>query len=444
MPLSRLLNFLSVLVLFGLPDLAEGASRCFYSYYHAEGGGGGEMIIEAEAGRILSHRSIFDSPGNPMIEGVASDETGEFFVVANRHKEARSCYMLRLLEGQPLLAAWRVELPQRADHHLVRAGRAVILGHQGSVFRLDADRPGVVSGAVDLKRALEIHDSALAGAAFSPDGARIVVLVAEDSPDGRREGGRLVVLRWPSLAVVHSISLPRSHPELHYPSGSRERNPMPVAIQLFPESNTAALALNLYGAVAFTDLDALLDGRLENYSELPTSRDESFGAGYPTALFPVEVAGRQLVLADNSGGEGGMAVFDPASRKRLAWLDTGKTSIGFFQMVDANRGVGNRSGVISSRGQDATQTSHSEQNDLIVIDFSPLTNGHLPQHEIIALEDYVYFSSPIGLANPARKILLGLFGFDRKTLTCAIYDIDARRIMDRQPALGVIRGFLEQ
>lgn len=441
--IPKLSSVLLSVALSAFPSIASSTQTAYYSYYHSEGGGIAEIIADADTGQIVSQRSVFNSPGNPMIEALTGSEGNDFWVAANRHKEARSTYMFRRDLHQTNLAAWRVDLPQRAIHHVVEGSQAAVLGHKGAIYRLDAKRPGTIASSLDLKRSLNIHDSSLKDAVFSPDGRLLLVLVAEDSPDGQRPGGRIVGLKWPSLTVAFSLDLPRDHPDLHYPIGSRERNPMPVAIRLLPQTNTAAIALNLYGAVAFTDLDALLEGKFNNYIALPTSKKRDFGTGFPTTLFPVEVQGRQLVLVDNSGEDGGMAVFDPSLRERLVWLDTGLTNIGCFQMLDGTRGAGNHSGILSRRGQDATITSHSEQNHLIVIDFQPLMKQQMPVASLREFQDFIYFSSPISATKPVSKLLLGLFAFDRTTLSCALYDLDTQRITDLQPSLGVIRGFLQ-
>lgn len=443
--IRRLIYLLLSIATNGASSALAESVVCHYAYYHLDGGGLAEITVDPEAGKITGQRSVFHSPGNPMIEELVASDDGRLLALSNRQKDARSLYVLERQGDALNPRAFRVDLPQRADHLALSGRQIAAVGHKGEVYRIDAGRPGIVAGSVDLKRVLDIQDGSLGACVFSPDENHLLVLVGADSSDGRRRGGRIVVLNWPRLTVAHDIELPRDHPDLHYPEGSRERNPMPVAISLLPETNTAAIALSLYGAVALTDLDSLVsDGRLAGYTLLPTSENAEFGEGFPTILFPVVAAGRRLLLADNSGGTGGIAVLDPATRTRIAWLDTGLTSMGRFSMVDATRGVGNRAGVASKRGTDSTISSHSEQSNLVVIDFSPLQSGGQPDAQILDFEDYVYFSTPVGSPSQTARLLLGFFGTDQKTLENAIYDLDRQAILDRQPSLGVIRGFMAE
>lgn len=413
----------------------------WYAYYGGDEGGLAELTVDDASGAMTTHRKIFHSPGNPRLEELARSEDGRWFALSNRMTEARSIFVLDASQDPP--AARRVDLPQRADHLLFHDGLLLAVGHKGEVYLIDPEDPHHPRQTRNLDRAADLKAGALGKPVMTPDGQSVCVLVGENDDDNDANGGRVLILDWPTLELAHDIHLPAEQTDLHYPEGSNQRNPMPVDLVFCQETDTVAIALELYGAALLADADAFLDGNLTNTVLLPTSKDGSPGTGFPTSLFQIKANGRPLLVADNSGEDGGCALIDPATRERIAWLDTGPTSLGRLAMVNDSLAVASRAGLRSFRGQGETETSHSEQDELVLIDFQPPGEGSEPAVKRVPFDDFVYFATPVSPGD-ANHVLIAFFGKEDRQLDIATYHPATREIIERVPAMGVVRGFTRE
>jgi hypothetical protein len=144
--------------------------------------------------------------------------------------------------------------------------------------------------------------------------------LASFQKDGKkgRQGSRVLVFDPRTSAPLHDLRLPRDRPDLHIEGSEKEQGPNPELIFTSERSNTLLITLDLYGALAFADLDAALEGKLENYETLSTAMDESWGSAFPDRALLFERGGKDWILISNASAEGGLVLFDVAERKRLA------------------------------------------------------------------------------------------------------------------------------
>ncbi len=149
------------------------------------------------------------------------------------------------------------------------------------------------------------------------NGQTAIASFQKDDDDSDATGSRLVILGLDPLAHRHDLQLPRDHPDLHIEGNPSEQGPNPEKLFAFPDSNTLAITLDLYGAVAFTDLDAALDGRLENYTAVPSADDDRWGVAFPDRGLGFAHGGRDWLLVTNASPDGGLALFDVAARSRV-------------------------------------------------------------------------------------------------------------------------------
>ncbi len=427
------------LLLLGHSSAVLAAGQFYYAYFGDQEGGVAELTVDPEKATILKQQKVFHSPGNPKLERLIASPDHNYFALSNTLTEARSIYLLKN-EGDTF-SARRRDLPQRADFLVCDETLLAAVGHKSALYQVELNNPDTIKKSLNVAKLANTKGGALGKAVLTPDGSMLAALVGENDDDGTSPGGRVLLFSWPQLELLHDIKIPRQQAALHYSPGSTQRNPMPVDIAFFPAENTVAILLELYGAVAFADLDDFQKGKLKNFRLLATAQDNKFGSGFPTKLFPLTIAGSQYLLADNAGGPCGAALFDVAARTRLAWLDTGPSSLGFCQMLDEQTAVATRAGVKAKRGYQETEYSHSEQQDLITIDFRPLATKQPPEVKKIQFDDYVYFCHPLN-STTKPLVLIGFFGKRDQQLTLGVYDLQATTLTDRQPTIGVIRGFI--
>lgn len=148
----------------------------------------------------------------------------------------------------------------------------------------------------------------------------LLVSLQKDGKKGRL-GHRVAVLRASDFSLVGDLPLPRDHAALHL--SEKESGPSPEVLRADPATNTLLVTLDLYGALGFADLDAALAGRLENFTAISTAPDGAWGRAFPDRLTLARVADRSLAIVSNaSATAGGLAVFDVAARRRLAFFPT--------------------------------------------------------------------------------------------------------------------------
>lgn len=150
-----------------------------------------------------------------------------------------------------------------------------------------------------------------------PDENLAFVSFQKDHQEGERRGSRLVILDLEKLEALHDLQLPRDRPDLHIDGNNREQGPNPELIFLSPQTNTIALSLDLYGAVAFADYDAALRGQWTNLEYKSTSHNGEWGVAFPDRGVQFVVGDQSLLLISNASEDGGMILFDMATREIL-------------------------------------------------------------------------------------------------------------------------------
>jgi hypothetical protein len=201
------------------------------------------------------------------------------------------------------------------EEHRLTADRAYVGGTDGHLAALDLSTGAITHRWNSRKQ--------LTPAGHKPEDLLLLppedLLLVSHQKDGKkgRQGNRLTVLRLNNLSLVGDLPLPRDHPEFHI--SYKEAGPSPEVIRIDRATNTLLLTLDLYGALAFTDLDAALAGRLHNYTAVPTSADDTWGTAFPDRLTVARVGDRSLAIVSNASADGGLAVFDIATRRRLAF-----------------------------------------------------------------------------------------------------------------------------
>lgn len=203
-----------------------------------------------------------------------------------------------------------------------------------------------------------------------PDGKSAWISLQKDSRKGDHRGHRLIRVSLPDLRVLGDIHLPR-HREAHHPSKSpRDHGPSPEIIVEDPASNTLMLSLDNYGAVLLTDLDAALDGRLENSIEISTSLDGTFGSAYPDRVAIVDRPDGALALVANAGPEGGAVVIDLAARRRIAAVACRPGLESLAPVGDGLLVVGASAGKIKTRSDEGAVKRFEPAPEIVIFDLA--------------------------------------------------------------------------
>jgi len=324
-----------------------------------------------------------------------------------------------------------VPLPAEASDLAATDDLFLVAASKGRFAVIDAATGSVLS---ELNARKELNPPGRKGEFIRilPGGDKALVSFQKDDDNSPALGNRIVLLQMNPLEVHADMPLPRNHEDLHISGNPREQGPGPEVVMVCPKSNTLAVTLDLYGAIAFADLAAALQGNLENMSYVPTAVDGSWGNSFPDRATLVEVGDNEYLLVSNASLNGGLALFDVAKRQAIQHLPAAAGAEAPIDFPQLHKAITIVSGKLKSRSdQYLEKESAPPHGSLIIIDYAGL-----------------------GIRKPATMETLEL-GLDARRIACAgensvaifgeqevvLVDIIQESILDRKPLPGpVIRA----
>lgn len=260
----------------------------------------------------------------------------------------------------------------------------VVAASKGLFFVVDAGS-GEILSTLDARKALSPPGRKGEHLLLLPGSRRALVSFQKDDDNSTSTGNRLVLVDVDPLAVRADMPLPRDREDLHIALDPKESGPGPEVMVACAQANTLAITLDLYGAVAFTDLAAAMEGRLENLVLKPTSLDDTWGTAFPDRIALVERAGRDFLFVANASKDGGICLFDVAARKRVAHypMAAGADMPVVFHAAGVAATV--VSGKIKARGSDGLRKSEKPDTAIYLFDLTPLDGGKPPTMRRIEL-----------------------------------------------------------
>lgn len=317
------------------------------------------------------------------------------------------------------------------EEHRLTDTRAYVGGKDGHLVAIDL-ATGAITHRWNSRRQLS-------PAGHKPEDILVLepegLLLVSHQKDGNkgRQGSRLVVLRAADLSLVSDLPLPRDRPELHL--SAKEAGPSPEIVLADRATNTLLLSLDLYGALAFADLDAAHAGRFAGYATVPTSADGRWGAAFPDRIALARVGDRTLAVVSNASQDGGLAVFDVAARRRVAFYPV---ESGCDYPVIVNGG-GTLATVVSGKRKrvvgDGLENITTPGTDLLLLDLAAASTGAPDALVRIPLDGPVSRIASAG--GDDRRVAVSLSGANPRLV---VFDAVARREVARFPLPGEVRS----
>jgi len=374
----RSLSFGAVLLAFFLCHsclLATGAESTSEVYYSTTGGTVEKMTRQGDA---LGEAQILIADLESPFKLTLSPD-GKILAVAAGDKEAPELVLLDLENQQtrrvPLGAAIS-DLAGMEAGTLVAAsrGRFYLVDRGGSIEEWNA-RKGLNPPGRKGEFVCPVPGSSSALISFQKD---------DDNSDAK--GNRLLVLGTRPLEPLHDLLLPRDHPELHRPEDPKEQGPGPEVVLIAPLSNTVVMTLDLYGALALADFDAVLEGHWKNLAYLSTDAEGVFGKSFPDRATLLTLEGKEFVLVSNASNDGGFALFDLQKRQPIRFFAAaaGSDPPVFFPELGLAATV--ISGKVKSFSEEEGSSKEFEPGaDLLVFDLQGLPAGEPAQMRTIPM-----------------------------------------------------------
>lgn len=361
----------------GLAAATEGG--VFFTFLECgESGGVAKAWVDAEG--VLRVERLETDSAKTLISPFKLARSGNFLAIsagADREPEIVSFDLQNGGTGR------RTPLPAEVSDLAPAPEGFVVAMSKGRFARVDAVSGSIVA-ACDARKALDPPGRKGEFLLPLPDENRLLASFQKDDENSAALGNRVVVFELESLKPIADLSLPRDRNDLHLPP--KETGPGPEALAAFPGSNTLAISLDLYGAVAWTDLDTALGGKLENHTTVSSAPDGAWGTAFPDRFTPLNIAGRDLLLVGNAGKGAGLALFDVKKREKIGAFPTASGTDPAVVFPEKNLAVTVSSGKIKARGTDGLDKTSQPGTDLYILDLTPLNENSPPEFKAIPLK----------------------------------------------------------
>lgn len=362
-PLRRLAFFTVLLV----GQLA--AADLFVAFRADTDGGVARIELDASGKPAADAAVIFRHPAFVDAAKLRVSADGRHATLNAETESAQNLAILNL--ASPPAAPRLLALDFTPEEHRLSGDRVFVGGKDGHLDAIDLST-GAITHRWNSRRQLTPAGHKPEDLLVLEPEDRLLVSHQKDGKKGR-QGSRLTVLRMSDLSLVADLPLPRDHPELHL--SDKEAGPSPEVIRIDRATNTLLLTLDLYGALAFADLDAVLAGRLRNYTAVPTSADGSWGTAFPDRLTLARVGDRGLAIVSNASQDGGLVVFDIATRRRIAFYPV-EAGCDYPVVIDDGRTLAT---VVSGKRKrvlgDALENITTPGSDLLLLDLAGAAAG---------------------------------------------------------------------
>ena len=412
--------------------LSAGQAPAAVIYYtHGTSNGGlARIAIQEQTGQWQGHQAIEGPTLNHPKKLVITQDGGYAMVTS---EETDLTWFFQLGSAPKFLK--ELKLGSETSEVAMIGNRALLCAGEGFFYAIDPQKAKIEktwNAETDLSPSGRKGEDIL----YLPNEQVALVSFQKDSKKGKHQGNRLVVFDPQRFAAKYDLSLPRDHPELHIASDLREQGPSPEVILVAKKCNTLVLTLDLYGALAFADMNAALRGQWKNLEYLPTSLGGEWGTAFPDRGLMFEIGGKEHMLISNASDQGGIVLVNVAERKITqkfpcqagaelpVWLPTAKKAVTVI------------SGKVKARESSGISNEVSGQgNELFVFDLAPLEVGG------DATLERITFESPVtrveSVSQGANQILLLLCGKEGAQ-EWLVYDLATHAILHREAAKGVV------
>lgn len=419
---------------------ASASAKPIYYSFEGDESGMARLDVDPKTGQILSHVRLVSSPDIQKPKKIAVTEDGQH--VGLLCKTAPGGNLIIADQSGDEVHIRSLRLPERPDEIRAYGHYFLICGNDGPVWAVDAKTAKVI-GTWNARRDLSPTGRQVEDMLILPGGKTALMTFQKDSRSGKHLGSRVVVMDLlPEPKLRHDLLLPRNRPDLHYkPEVSlREQGPNPEMIFACPATNTIALSLDLYGAMATFDLDAAVErGELRSLTYQTTSLDGSWGHTFPDRGLRFEAGGRSGVLVSNCGPAGGAVLLDLNSRKIIDRYETG-TGLSYpVFLAKAQVAAFGANGKIKSRGVDGLDKRYEPGKELYLWDVSKLGPEGGAVLTRMPMDRYVY---RVAAVETQESAMLVVVTGEKNPIDLFIFDTKTRKVIDQQPAFGQVQRFM--
>ncbi len=243
---------------------------------------------------------------------VAISASGKQIAMAAGDSDMPAVCLFRPGQGE----VGRAELKGGVSDLTYAGEQLIIAASKGLFYRLGSE--GAIEAEFSARELLSPPGRKGEHIRILPNEETAVVSFQKDDDDSEAQGNRLVVIDIGSFRPQADVALPRDKPDLHLGDDPKEQGPGPEVIVVFPDLDTLAVSLDLYGGIFFCSLEGLLKGELRETTFVSTGWEGRLGTAFPDRLLGFEWRGQWWLLVSNASPTDGFALLDISKRTVVA------------------------------------------------------------------------------------------------------------------------------
>ncbi|MEZ0389247.1 MAG: hypothetical protein ACAI34_19375, partial [Verrucomicrobium sp.] len=358
-----------------LPQL--GATTFYYTFGKASGGAA-MLEVDEVTGEIRKHQPL-GTADLDLPKKLAVSEDGQQVVVTS--DEGTKAWIYQTGEEPQLLGT--VELEGKTEDVVAKAGSAFLVATKGWFYSINL-KTAKIERSWNSRDGLTPPGRKGEDILLVPGKDQALVTFQKDSEKGKNLGSRVLLFDLKSFTPLGDLQLPRDHAGLHLGNDLREQGPNPEMMFIAPKTNTLVVSLDLYGALAFTELDSAMRGTWKRLQYMPCALSGGWGTAFPDRGVLFEAAEKEFLLVSNAAANGGMTLVDVGRRKVLQEFACPAGTENSVLLPTAKTAVTVVSGKIKSRGDEAVQSRMEPGKELLVFDlksldaYRPITISQIP------------------------------------------------------------------
>jgi len=395
------------------------AATAYFSFAAGDGGGAAVLSLDGSTGKIYDIQVLGGVTTFVDAKKLAVTGNGKFLILTSDEHQQVNVHRLETPDAAPQVFSLAA-----ATEDVTPAGETFFLTLSRGRFNILDPARGNITWTWNARNELNPPGHKGESAIILAGGHTALASFQKDSET--RRGSRIVVFDLQRTRFLHDIQLPRDRPQLHIDGNPKEQGPNPELLFAATASNTLVYSMDLYGGLGFMDLDAALQGRMENHSRISTALDGSWGTAFPDRGTLFAIDDREYLLISNASEDGGYVLVDIAAREirqKFPSPSGGEHPVWFAESSLLASGP---SGKVKSRSYGGLEKERDAKPALHLFDVAPLVGGGSVGFEEITLP------APIAAMARVGRFLI-VFTRDSEVL---VFDPKTKSLIDRRPTPG--------
>ena len=430
-----MIKFGQLLVLF-LPSLlfAE-VAEIDYSFRLDKEGGVASLRVDAESGKILEQKVVYQSKHCTAPKKVRPTANPNIVLLTNDSEDEPYLFVVDKTNSR---LSRIVELPTTVDEARIARNQALLTCDKDQLVSVDINSRTIM-GIWDVGKILKPKGNGPQDVLITKDGRYAIFSFQKDNSTGKKKGGRLALFELPGMILKSDILLARDYRDWDIEEKIRRQGPGLELIFLDEQSNTLISTSDHYGALAVMNWSDVLAGELTTLQYIPTSARGDWGHAFPDRGVMFRNRKRTYCLITNAGVTGGALLFDVATRRVTQFFDTPPGIETPVYFPELSKAFAVCPGKTKKRVVDKVLKTYFPQRQMFVFDFSKSDETVLMK--TVNYDDFLFQIGVLPRSDRAPLLAVSIGATEKQAERIMIVDTATQKTLDQKTAIGTVVQF---